>query len=142
MENTLVVQLVTGWIDISHENRNGPPTFVRENEGNGVLQISVQAEFVGGKQPLPTPEALVDLAERTMMSAGTEVEIRGRATGQCAIGHYGTALARVDDVSWFQIWVMSNGADFIMASLVCEDEPAEKEVGEASWIVKNTTLAT
>ena len=139
MQTRLAVSLPPGWTDISHDNVDGPPTYVRQGDASGSLQISIQAQHAGGVDPDPTAEQLIALAEGVVLREES-AEVRGRAAGQCVFGHYGTVLARVDAFSWVQIWVLSNGRDFMMATHICADEPSEVEVNEAGWIVKHADL--
>ncbi|MFZ6757842.1 hypothetical protein ACO0K9_11595 [Undibacterium sp. Ji50W] len=136
----LVVELPPGWGDHSSENADGPATFIKEDsESPGALQISIQAEYRGGAIPNPIPEQLVTFAER-IVKKNADVQIRGRSTGQCNIGTYGSILASFSGISWCQIWVLSNGKDFVLASHTSVDEPSEAEVNESSWVVKNIGL--
>ncbi|WP_133166930.1 hypothetical protein [Solimicrobium silvestre] len=128
------------WVDLSSENADGPSTFIKEDpESTGALQISIQAEYHGGTIPNPIPEQLVSYAEG-IVNKNAHVQIRGRSTGKCKMGTYGTVLASLLRHSWCQIWVLSNGNDFVLASHTSVDEPSEAEVNEASWVVKNISL--
>jgi hypothetical protein len=136
----LAVELPRGWLDVSHENPGGPSTFARDgDQASGALQLSVQAEYRGGVVPNPRAEDLVAFAEGVATKGG-DTEVRGRSSGRCALGLYGTVLCRVPGYSWCQVWVLSNGTDFVLATHTCVEEPSEAEVNEASWVVKNVTL--
>jgi hypothetical protein len=136
----LAIALPPNWRDVSHENPQGPATFVRDShEASGALQVSVQAEYVSGPVPNPTPEQLIAFAERIAAAQG-QAEVRGRSSGACAMGRYGTVLMRLPGYSWLQVWVLSNGRDFVLATHTSVDEPSEEEVNEASWVVKNVGL--
>lgn len=138
----LQVELPPDWSDVSAENPEGPPTFVRNSEdSSGALQISIQAEYTGGKIPNPTVEELIEFAEGVATS-DQEAEIRGRSNGECRLGTYGTVLARTAEFSWIQVWVLSNGKDFVLATHFSVEEPSNEEVQEASWTVKNVALAS
>jgi hypothetical protein len=136
----LKVELPPGWSDVSAEHPEGPPTFVRDAEDTtGALQISLQAEYTGGKVPDPTVDELIEFAEGVATS-DQEAEIRGRSSGECRLGTYGTVLAQNVEFSWIQVWVLSNGKDFVLATHFSVDEPSNEEVQEASWTVKNVAL--
>ena len=141
MKNTrLRVELLPDWRDISLENLGGPPSFVRDSsDESGALQISIQALFAGGKTPDSSHEHLIRLAEGVALNT-PDAKLRGRSSGVCSLGQYGTVLASRQDYSWFQVWVLSNGKDFVLATHISVDEPDEEEVNEASWIVKNSTI--
>jgi hypothetical protein len=140
MKPALNIVLPKNWRNVSGENPDGPPTFCRENDACGALQVSIQALYQGGAVPNPKPEDLIDPAEDVARSADEQIEIRGRSSGRCALGNYGTVLVSIPEFEWFQVWVLSNGRDFVLATHTCESEPTEDEVNEASSIVKTVTL--
>jgi hypothetical protein len=136
----IVVHLPPHWIDSSKDNPNGPTTFhSTADNACGALQVSIQAEYVSGVIPNPSGDQLIAFAESIAFKDG-EVDVRGRKSDSCALGNYGTILVRSTDYSWLQVWVLSNGKDFVLATHLCIDEPSPAEVNEASWIVKNIKL--
>lgn len=135
----LKISLPQNWNDVSKENPKGPPTFCRASDGCGALQISLQAEYKGGEIPNPKLEDLIEFANNIAQKFG-EVQVRGRASGTCALGTYGTVLVATPELAWAQVWVLSNSKDFVLATHICESEPSEDEVNEASGIVKHVTL--
>ncbi|SHH09600.1 hypothetical protein [Massilia sp. CF038] len=139
-ELRLSLVLAPNWEDISSGNPDGPATFApADSDCDAALQISIHAEYTGGVIPDPTPAQLVTLAERVIERNG-EADIRGRATGECAIGTYGTVLASTDEAAWFQIWFLSNGKDFVLASFISSEEPTDEQASQASWMVENLQL--
>jgi hypothetical protein len=137
----LSIQLPPNWLDLSHENPDGPATFARDTaESSGALQVSIQGEYIRGVVPNPTADQLVAFAEG-IATSDPDAQLRGTSSGQCALGQYGTVLARLPGYSWLQVWVLSNGQDFVLATHTSVDEPSEAEVNEASWVVKNVMLS-
>lgn len=133
----LSIKLPPQWHDRSADNPKGPSTFVRDSSvSGGALQISIQAEYKSGNVPNPTAEQLIAFAEGIATKSGN-TQIRGKKSGSCVLGQYGTVLVKEPKYSWIQVWVISNGRDFVLATHTCVDEPSEAEVNEASWIVKN-----
>jgi hypothetical protein len=128
----LCVTLSPGSVDASSENPSGPATFVRESEEpSGALQISLQGEYVRGPLPNPSPDQLIRFAEG-IATKEPGAELRGRSSGECALGTYGTVLARITGCAWMQAWVMTNGRDFVLATHTSIDEPTESEVNDVS----------
>jgi hypothetical protein len=115
----LRIELIPGWTDISQVDPEGPLTFVRDaSEDSGALQVSIQAEYVGGNIPDASREALTSIVERVALK-DPAAEFRGSSTGVCALGQYGTILVSLAGFSWFQVWVLSNGRDFVLATHTC-----------------------
>ena len=136
----LKIVLPPDWQDVSAENPSGPSTFCRRSETkSGALQISIQAEYKGGVIPNPKPDELIQFAETTAHNFG-QITLRGRSSGKCAIGIYGTVLVSASDFEWVQVWVLSNSRDFVLATHTCSKEPSPEEVEEASTIVNNAIL--
>ncbi|HEX9513241.1 MAG TPA: hypothetical protein VF939_22275 [Puia sp.] len=84
----LRISFSDGWKNISHENPEGPPTFIKEaSEEPGVLQIST-AEYLGGEHPNPTFSDLIELSEKTGLN-NQFGNIQNKETGNCKYGKYG-----------------------------------------------------
>jgi hypothetical protein len=63
------------------------------------------------------------------------------ASGPCAVGMYASAkFALPPDRCFGQVWVLSNGADVVMATYMSAREPDPIEVAEAQQIVARITL--
>jgi hypothetical protein len=115
----LQVRLLSNWVDFSKNNPNGPPTFFRTGTKDpGLLRISMYAEYRGGAIPNPTGEQLVDLAKGhgERQKSGELVETR---SGTCALGVFGTAVFRSGKWPHAQLWYLSDGKDFVLATLLC-----------------------
>jgi hypothetical protein len=141
MNKKLKVNLLPGWEDITHENPEGPPTFVRSVEdATGVLQISIQSIFESGPEPNPTYADLIRLCEH--VASLQEANIIGRYSGDCDLGTFGSAIATSADLPHMQIWTLSNGRDFVLATYLCPEESDPAEAAEAETIVKRVKLET
>jgi hypothetical protein len=136
----LRVDLPGNWLDISATNPGGAPTYCRrEGGGRGALQISLQAEWKGGSLPDPTPDRLLELAERIALHQSA-CSIEAQSTGTCAIGSFGSVVARTPECAHMQVWVLSDGRDFVLATHVAMESPPEAEVAEAARIVMGVQL--
>lgn len=130
MKKRARVKLLSGWTDYSRDNPDGPPTFLRDrSEVPGPLQVSM-AEWVGGEVPNSSESDLVRLATDSgrRQEAGDLVETD---SGKCDLGMYGTAVFRSQEYPRTQIWFLSNGRDFVMASHICPGEADDDEIKEA-----------
>ncbi len=86
----LHIDFPDGWVDISGENPEGPPTFVNEQvDDSGVLQISM-AEYAGGEVPEPSQADLVVMA-KDVGFANQFGELTNEESGHCSYGLYGCA---------------------------------------------------
>jgi hypothetical protein len=141
MNKQLKVNLLPGWDNITHENPEGPPTFVRSAENAaGVLQISIQSIYESGPEPNPTPGDLIRLCEH--VASLQESNVIGRYSGDCDLGMFGSVIATSADLPHMQIWTLSNGRDFVLATFLCPEESNAAEAVEAETIVKRVVLET
>ena len=139
MEPRLKVYLQNGWSDHSEENPDGPPTFERDLSAcPGALQFSY-ALYVSGEEPNPSTRDLIEMSIKlgAKHDAGKLVEAY---SGPCAFGQFGTAVFHPAGGGRMQIWHLSNGRDFILATHVNVDEPDPVEVQEAQEIVRDVGL--
>jgi hypothetical protein len=139
MSKRLQIKLLDGWSDYSHENPEGPSTFLRESsEVPGPLQVS-WAEYTGGAEPNPTASDLEEMSRESgdQQQFGQLVE---STNGACDFGRFGTAVFRSTENPRVQIWHLSNGRDFIMVTHICPQAPDPAEVREAQEIVRSLTL--
>jgi hypothetical protein len=134
MSKRIRVTLPQGWSDYSHENPDGPPTYLRDDSDvPGPLQISAQW-YAGGEVPDPSLDDLIKLAKAVGNSwDGQEVIETGG--GQCAFGRFGTVVSRTTELARAQVWYLSNGRDFILATHFCSEQPDPLEIDEAREIV-------
>jgi hypothetical protein len=139
MKKKLTFTLVPGWEDISQENPEGPPTFIRSGESaTGVLQISIQSIYDSGPEPNPTTGDLIRLCEH--VAGLQEATVIEHSSGNCDLGTYGSVIAKSVELSRMQIWTLSNGRDFVLATYLCPEEPDPAESSEAEMIVKRINL--
>jgi hypothetical protein len=140
MNKHLKVNLLPGWEDITYENPEGPPTFVRSGEdATGVLQISIQSIYESGPEPKPTQDDLIRLCEH--VASLQEANVIGRYSGDCDLGRFGSVIATSADLPHMQVWTLSNGRDFVLATFLCPEESNPAEATEAETIVKRVVLA-
>ncbi|WP_425615750.1 hypothetical protein NA78x_005681 [Anatilimnocola sp. NA78] len=140
MEKQLHVALPKDWIDASPENPNGPHTFMWDCEdASAALQIRV-AEYSGGAKPYPSEVELLKISERFGHDHGFGKQ-QSSYSGPCKFGGYGTAIfvpqeaPTVDAPKHAQIWILSNGLDFIFVTLFAMDAPHHRELEGAQEIV-------
>jgi hypothetical protein len=139
MKKTLKVTLPPGWEDISHENPEGPATFVRSDENaSGVLQLSIQSIYESGPEPNPTFADLIRLCEH--IADLQEADVIERYSGECELGTFGRVIGKSEDLQQMQIWTLTNGRDFVLATFLCPEQPEDAEAIEAEMIVKGAQL--
>ena len=132
----LKIELPTTWTQA--DNPDGPATFCREN-GSGAFQVS-WGEYRGGKLPTDvTAESLKQMAENFGHSNGFGEMIES-SCGSCGYGMFGTGVFRSTDHPRIQVWFVSDGRDFIMATHICSVQPERSEIAEAQQIAASLAL--
>ena len=140
MWKRLKIVLPEGWSDHSHENPEGPPTFIRDrSQVPGAVQVS-SAQYKGGAVPNPIPDDLIALS-RGIGERQEAARLLETHSGECTFGIWGTAVFRTSECQRFQIWHLSNGRDLIFITHICCDEPDPDELAEAQDIVNRLNLA-
>lgn len=135
MGKRLQVTLLDGWSDCSADNPDGPITYCCDlSEESGALQVSI-AEYTGGPVPNPTEDDLVSLA-RGEQQAGAQLIETLSGTGK--MGRWGTAVFSSPKVGRAQYWYLSNGRDFILATLFGSSDL--HEISDAQKIVTSLNL--
>jgi hypothetical protein len=118
---------------------DGPATFYRSAiETSGALQVS-WAENQEGTMPSPTRESLQEMAEGFGPQIGA-TDLVESSCGKCDFGNWGTSVFRSDKFSRVQVWFLSNGRDFIMATHICTESLDPIEIAEAQLIVESLGL--
>lgn len=139
MRKRVTVRLLPGWSDYSHQNPEGPATFLRDtSKVPGPLQVS----FVGyraGEIPNASLQSLVNMASDMGDTLGA-TEVVQTTSGDCAFGRFGSAVFRSAENPRMQVWYLSDGYDFILATHICGEEPDGSEVAEVEEIVKRLTV--
>lgn len=139
MENRLSVQLPPDWSDHSHENPDGPPTYLRDISADpGPLQVSC-AWYKSGEVPNPSDDDLISLAKGVQNSFESP-ELIESAAGPCMIGRFGTAVFRCGDFGQVQAWYLSNGRDIITVTHIAGENVDPVEVKEAQKIVEQLAI--
>jgi hypothetical protein len=134
-----MVGLLPGWSDYSHQNPEGPATFLRESSKvPGPLQVSLIG-YRGGEIPNPSLQSLVNMASEMGDTLGA-TELVETTSGDCAFGRFGSAVFRSVECPRMQVWYLSDGYDFILATHICGGEPDWSEVAEVEEIVKRLTV--
>jgi hypothetical protein len=130
----LSIPLPPGSADDLAAGSPGRRTVYRTRSSNpGPLQVSL-AVHRGGSEPRPSEERLREMA----VGFGKHQrwgELQSSSTGECGFGRYGSAVFH----SWrdrIQVWMLSNGRDFIMATHVAGKDVEPAEVEEAEAIVR------
>jgi len=134
------IKLSESWNDCSMQNPDGPLTFIRGISKNpGALQVSF-AIRKGGQIPNPSYEDLINMAIEVGkgMDFGEIVESFSR---DCTFGILGSAVFTSRELARSQIWYLSNGEDFILATHICPEMPESNEVEEAKDIVNNLYIS-
>jgi hypothetical protein len=135
----LRITLPPNWIDVSDQNPEGPPSYCRGDLGDpGVLQLST-AIYEGADSPNPSAHDLVELATDGAKSLGPGLLLE-TDSGTCALGTYGSATIQLDGGEWARVWHVSDGRNFVIATLVGRSNHATNEVAQAEQIVKTLTL--
>jgi hypothetical protein len=121
------------------EMKDGPATFHRDSaDAVGALQVS-WAAYQAGPAPNPTADSLeqmaVDFGHKQQLS-----NMLGTARGDCEFGSWATAIFRSAEFTHFQVWFLSNGRDFIMATYICSEPLNSVEIQEAQSIVESLGL--
>jgi len=141
MATQLKVSLLPGWEDITHENPEGPASYVRSAENAaGVLQLSIQALHESGEKPNPTYGELIRLSEH--VAQVQDATIARRYWGDCEFGTFGCVVGKTAELPLIQIWTLSNGGDFVLATFLCVEDPSPEESEQAETIVKTVQLDT
>ena len=130
----LQVGLPNNWVDISHENPNGPPTYVNQyHDEPGVLQISY-AEYRSGTIPNPKHGDLIELSKNTGFKQDFG-NLQNTDSGDCAFGIYGFAQFSNQKFPYISVWHLSNGQDFVFATFICTEMPDKDEISDVKLIL-------
>ena len=132
----LKIKLFTGWAE--QATTNGPATFYRQ-QGNNPLQVS-WAEYRGKK---PLDDVNTDKLKETATTFGQKNnfgELVESSGGKCAFGKFGTAVFHSEKHARIQVWFITDGTDYMLATHICSKEPDAVEVRETKEIVSMLTL--
>lgn len=138
MSKQLRIELPDDWADISDQNPDGPVTFVWDDEeAQGALQIST-AEYASGKTPAPTEQSLVQFVTDFGLTHQWG-DLAHVGSGRCTMGLYGTAIFRgngKESPGYCQLWMISNGSDFVFATFFASGAVSPKELADAQQIAE------
>jgi len=127
--------LPKSWIDISNENPDGPPTFIRkESDKNpGVLQIS-SAEYLSGEKPNPNYSELIELSKE--FNSENEFDLINTKSGDCQYGIYGLAEFKNEEFPFVSVWHISDRKNFVLSTYISVDPQAKSDIDEVYDILK------
>lgn len=132
----LKIELFNNWAP--YEMPDGPSTFCRQESSNA-FQIS-WAEYCGES---PLPEITTDSLKQMAIKFGNDnrfgdlIESSG---DDCRFGRFGSAVFRSDEYPRTQVWFITDGRDYIMATHICDSEPEPSEVAEVQAIARSLAL--
>lgn len=139
MRKRIQVKLLPGWANYSRENPDGPATFLRDTSRvPGPLQVSLTT-YLGGEVANPSLQDLVRMASSFGDTLGAS-ELIETICGECVFGCFGSAVYRSPENPRMQVWYLSDGYDFILATHICPEKPEPSEVEEVQEIVKGLTV--
>jgi hypothetical protein len=130
------LNLPNSWIDISFENPDGPPTFIRKEWGknSGVLQISV-THYLSGESFNPNHKDLIELSKE--FDSGNEFELIETKSGGCQFGMYGCAEFKNKEFPFVSVWHITDKNDIIFSTYISNTKQTKTDVDEVYDILKN-----
>jgi hypothetical protein len=137
-EPRLNIKLKPGWTPV--KNVNAYMCFRETSANPGELQFS-SAVHKPDKPivKIPTEKGLIDMCRGMARDVRGGREISSLA-GKCDFGSFGTVAVFGESPARFQVWVLSNGQDFILVTHTCAKAPDPSEVKEANEIALMTRL--
>ena len=131
---SLKLNLPKNWIDISDENPEGPPTFVRKewNKNPGVLQISVAESEVDSNLK---HKDLIILSKE--FDSENEFDLLNTKSGHCQLGLYGYAEFKNKEFPFISVWNISNTKNIIFLTYISSEKQMQSDIDEVYDIIKN-----
>jgi hypothetical protein len=131
---TLKLNLPKKWIDISDENPEGPPTFLRKewNKNPGVLQISVAESEVDSNLK---HKDLIILAKE--FDSENEFDLLNTKSGHCQLGLYGYAEFKNKEFPFISVWNISDTKNIIFSTYISSEKQMQSDIDEVYDIIKN-----
>jgi hypothetical protein len=141
MAKKLTVWLPDDWMNVSDQNPDGPLTMCCDDPAaSGAFQLST-AEYTGGKEPRPSEPDLMRSAVGFGEGHGWGKLTRSYS-GKCVMGLFGTAaFTRTEAMSpeepaWSQVWFITNGLDFVLATFFAMEAPTDRELADVQRIAE------
>jgi hypothetical protein len=135
--NRLKIQIPKSWAAQDRTDRGA--VFRRYlSRFPGSLQVS-WAIYTRG----PNPNADAQKLMRMAIGWGDRInagDLSEAASNSCVFGSMGTAVFTSPRTPRIQLWLLSNGKDFINISHICPLEPDPVEISEAQEIARTVTL--
>jgi hypothetical protein len=130
---TLKLNLPKKWIDISDENPEGPPTFLRKewNKNPGVLQISVAESEVDSNLK---HKDLIILAKE--FDSENEFDLLNTKSGHCQLGLYGYAEFKNKEFPFISVWNISDTKNIIFSTYISSEKQMQSDIDEVYDIIK------
>lgn len=135
-EPRLSIRLKHGWTPV--KNVKAYICIRAASTNPGELQFS-SAVYKPDKHmaKVPTEEGLIEMCRGMARSVRGGREISSQS-GTCDFGIFGTVVVCGESPARFQVWVLSNGRDFILVTHTGEKTPDPLEVKEANEIALMT----
>ncbi|WP_109699612.1 hypothetical protein [Chitinophaga deserti] len=132
-----IISFPKGWVNVSEENPDGPPTFINELiRPSGVLQISTAA-YLSGELPDADNNTLLGLSRKAGITHDFGKH-NHEESGNCRFGKYGFVQFGRPDFPYIAVWHLTNGKDFIFSTFICSESPRIEQVNDVHQIL--TTL--
>jgi hypothetical protein len=136
----VLVDLPSGWFDITEDLPAGGPITLARERGSGVIQFSF-ARFQGGRNPHIHERELIEMLDEFASGQGFHGYkcIGSRAGTNCR--------AQTDfssDVEFIRLWYVSNGQDVAMISYTTEqpkNSAVQEELKDANALVDSVEFA-
>jgi len=137
MEPQLKIKLKHGWSPV--KNVNAYMCFRAASANPSELQFSLAVRKTDRPIVVVTEESLIGLCRRMHTTRGVPSgrEVSSQS-GKCDFGIFGTVVACGESPARIQVWMLSNGRDFILVTHTCEKIPDPAEVKEANEIALMT----
>jgi hypothetical protein len=132
----LKIQLQTNWVPVN--DNDGPATFCRQESGSA-FQIS-WGEYVGEQKlrKLDTEELKQQAASFGQQNGwGELVE---SSFGQTGFGSFGSSVFRSATHPHMQLWLITDGNAYMLATHICDRVPGDDELAEVRQIVDSLSL--
>jgi hypothetical protein len=130
------VNLPKNWMDISDENPNGPPTFIRKewNKNPGMFQISF-AQHPFNSESNPEHKDLIKLSKE--FDSEDEFELMSTNSGKCLYGLYGYAEFKNEEFPFVSVWHLSNKINIVFLTYISTEKQEKCDINEVYDIFKN-----
>lgn len=138
MASKITVPLLDGWVEET-KPEHVVRTFFRNTSRNGPFQVSWTTVAAGQKAEV-SEQKLKEMASKFGAEKFGVGEPKDTSSGKCALGNYGTAVfSKPPDRCHLQVWILSNGSGFLLATHMSAKPPDPVEVEETMKMILNIT---